>query len=322
MYINKLKLYNPILLAPMAGVTNSAFRIIARELGCDLVITEMVNARGLLEKAKRSVELMFFQENERPIGLQIFGSDPGLMAEAACAGEEHGFDWIDINMGCPTPKIVKNGDGAALMKNLPLARSIINSVSQAVEIPVTLKIRKGWSEEDVSSLSLAVFAEEAGLHWITVHGRTREQFYAGKADWGIIKAVKEKVSIPVVGNGDVREPRDYLWMLQETGCDGVMIGRGALGNPWIFQQCRHYLETGSLLPAPSLEEVIETSLKHLSLLVERKGEHTGVREMRKHASWYFRDFPGAGHLRREINKCERVRDMQILLKNFVKGSLL
>lgn len=302
----------------MAGVTNSAFRSIARELGCDLVYTEMVNARGLLEKAKRSLDLIFFKEEERPIGLQIFGSDPGLMAEAACAGVEYRFDLIDINMGCPTPKIVKNGDGAALLRNLPLARSIIESVSQAVEVPVTLKIRKGWSEEDNSALPLAVFAEEAGLHWVTVHGRTREQFYRGKADWEIIKEIKDKVNIPVIGNGDVKGPLDFTKMMNETGCDGVMIGRGALGNPWIFKQCRHYLETGNLLPAPSLEEVIQTCLRHLALLVELKGETTGVKEMRKHTSWYFRNFPGAANLRREMNTCERVQDMEKILEKFTR----
>ena len=314
MDIKEIKLDNYIILAPMAGVTNSAFRIIARELGCDLVFTEMVNARGLLEKAKRSMELIFFKEEERPIGLQIFGSDPGLMAEAACAGVEYGFDLIDINMGCPTPKIVKNGDGAALMRNLPLARSIIESVSRAVEVPVTLKIRKGWSEEDDSAHSLVGYAEEAGLHWVTVHGRTREQFYRGKADWEIIKEIKGKVNIPIVGNGDVKGPLDYVKMKNETGCDGVMIGRGALGNPWVFKQCKYYLETGSFLSGPSREEIFKTCLRHLSLLVELKGEQTAVREMRKHASWYFREFPGAGNLRREINTCERVQDMKSLFE--------
>ncbi len=301
---------NLILLAPMAGVTNSAFRIIARELGCSMVFTEMVNARGLMEKAKRSLELVYFQNEERPLGLQLFGSDPGLMAEAACVGVEAGFDLIDLNMGCPTPKIVKNGDGAALMKDLPLARAIIDSVSQAVKVPVTLKVRKGWSEEDHAAFSLARYAEEAGLHWITVHGRTREQFYSGKADWEIIGAIKDSVSIPVIGNGDVQGPLDCKRMMEETRCDGVMIGRAALGNPWIFKQCRHYLETGNILAGPSLQEVLQTCLRHLSLLVDLKGERIGVREMRKHASWYFRDFPGAAALRREINNCESILDME------------
>ncbi|WP_241421543.1 tRNA dihydrouridine synthase DusB [Candidatus Contubernalis alkaliaceticus] len=308
-----MKQDNLIFLAPMAGVTNSAFRTIARKLGSSLVFTEMVNARGLLEKTKKSLELICFREEERPIALQLFGSDPVLMAEAACVGVEAGFDLIDLNMGCPTPKIVKNGDGAALMRNLPLARVIIDSVSKAVKVPVTLKVRKGWSEGDDAVFSLACYAEEAGLHWITVHGRTREQFYSGKADWEIIGAIKASFNIPVIGNGDVRGPLDCIRMMEETRCDGVMIGRGALGNPWIFQQCRHYLETGNLLPGPPVREVLKTCLRHLSLLVDLKGERIGVREMRKHASWYFREFPGAAALRREINTCESVKDMKEVL---------
>lgn len=311
----KLKPRNNIFLAPMAGITDSAFRRIAVDFGCGLVFTEMVNARGLVEGSRHSWRLMEFKEEESPIGLQIFGSDPGVMAEAACLGVEYGYDFIDINMGCPTPKIVKNGEGAALMKDLNLSQKILESVTGAVNVPVTLKMRKGWSEKELTALSLAEIAQDAGIYWITIHSRTWEQFYTGRADWSFIKEIKKKVNIPVIGNGDLKSPDDCKKMFEETGCDGIMIGRGALGSPWIFRQACYYLKEGKLLPQPDKEEIINTAFKHLELICELKGEDVGVREMRKHAAWYIKGIRGAGRIRKEINTCRTIQEMESLLKN-------
>ncbi len=311
----KLKLKNNIFLAPMAGITDSAFRRIAVEFGCGVVFSEMINARGLVERTKHSWRLMEFKEEERPIGLQIFGSDSVLMSEAACLGVEYGYDFIDINMGCPTPKIVKNGEGAALMRDLNLSQKIMESVISAVNVPVTLKMRKGWSEKEVTALSLAEIAEDTGIYWITIHARTREQFYTGRADWSFIRELKEKVNIPVIGNGDLNSPDDCKRMLEETDCDGVMLGRGALGSPWIFRQINYYLAEGRLIPPPDKEVIINTALKHLQLITELKGEDTGVREMRKHAAWYIRGIKGASQIRKEIIICKTAAEMESVLRN-------
>ncbi len=318
MKLKDLFLKNHIFLAPMAGITNSAFRQLAKEFGCGLVFTEMVNARGLVEGVKNAWKLTEHTSQEKPLGLQIFGSDPSLMAEAAVIGEEKGFDLIDINMGCPTPKIVKNGEGAALMRNLPLAKKIMSSVVKAVEIPVTVKIRKGWSREEVTALSLAERAEEAGIDLITLHGRSREEFYGGEADWSIIKRVKEVVQIPLVGNGDITGPLAARKMLKETSCDGIMIGRGAMGNPWIFKRIDYYLNQGELLPPPGVEEIVKVALKHLKLLIDLKGEYIGVREMRKNASWYIKGIKGAARVRRQINSCGTAGEMEDALKSLIE----
>jgi len=318
MKLKDLFLKNHIFLAPMAGITNSAFRQLAKEFGCGLVFTEMVNARGLVEGVKNAWKLTEHTSQEKPLGLQIFGSDPSLMAEAAVIGEEKGFDLIDINMGCPTPKIVKNGEGAALMRNLPLAKKIMSSVVKAVEIPVTVKIRKGWSREEVTALSLAERAEEAGIDLITLHGRSREEYYGGEADWSIIKRVKEVVQIPLVGNGDITGPLAARKMLKETSCDGIMIGRGAMGNPWIFKRIDYYLNQGELLPPPGVEEIVKVALKHLKLLIDLKGEYIGVREMRKNASWYIKGIKGAARVRRQINSCGTAGEMEDALKSLIE----
>lgn len=301
-------------LAPMAGITNQAFRLLARRCGCHLVVTEMVNARGVVENSKNTLKLLRHTPEERPLGLQLFGSDPGVMAEAARAGVESGFDFIDLNMGCPTPKIVRNGEGAALMNDLPLAQKIMERVAGAVQVPVSVKLRKGWGEGGEAALPLSLLAEESGIAWVALHGRTREQFYRGRADWGIIRKVKERVGIPVVGNGDLVTPGDCRQMLRETGCDGLMVGRGALGNPWIFQRAIYYLEAGELLPGPGLEEIVAMARRHLGALVELKGEKTGVQEMRKHAAWYIKGIRGAARWRREINACETREEMEKVLE--------
>lgn len=318
MKLKDLFLKNNIFLAPMAGITNSAFRQLAKEFGCGLVFTEMVNARGLVEGVKNAWRLTEHTSQEKPLGLQIFGSDPSLMAEAAVIGEEKGFDLIDINMGCPTPKIVKNREGAALMRDLPLAKKIMSSVVKAVEIPVTVKIRKGWSREEVTALPLAERAEEAGIDLITLHGRSREEFYGGEADWSIIKRVKEVVQIPLVGNGDITGPLAARKILKETACDGIMIGRGAMGNPWIFKRIDYYLNQGELLPPPGVEEIVKVALKHLKLLIDLKGEYIGVREMRKNASWYIKGIKGAARVRRQINSCGTAGEMETVLKSLLK----
>ncbi len=316
MKIGQVKLKNNIFMAPMAGVTNSAFRKIVRQFDCGLVFTEMVNARGMVDRLKNSWKLMEFSGEERPISLQIFGSDSKVMAEAACLGVDYGYDMIDINMGCPTPKIVKNGEGAFLMRNLPLAQRILESVTGAVEIPVSLKMRKGWQEGEVTALPLAKIAEETGVSFVTIHGRTREQFYRGEADWDIIREIKESVNIPVVGNGDLRSPQDCKRMIEETGCDGIMIGQGALGNPWIFKQVERYLKEGELISPPSQQEVINIVLEHLSLLTDLKGERTAVKEMRKHVSWYIKGIKGSNLLRKKINQCETVQEMEKALQMY------
>ncbi|RQD76213.1 MAG: tRNA dihydrouridine synthase DusB [Candidatus Syntrophonatronum acetioxidans] len=317
MNLGSLHLKNSIFLAPMAGITNSAFRQIVKDLGCGLVFTEMVNARGLVEGLKNARELAEYVPREKPIGLQIFGSDPSFMARAAALGEEEGFDLIDINMGCPTPKIVKNGEGAALMKDLPLASEIMSSVVKAVNIPVTVKIRRGWSREEMTALTLAERAEEAGVSLVTVHGRSREEFYGGEADWNIIREVKKRINIPLVGNGDIRGPLQAQQIIEETNCDGIMLGRGAMGNPWIFKRIDYYLNQGVFLPPPPVEEIVRVALKHLKLLIDLKGEYIGVREMRKHASWYIKGMKGAARARRQINSCRRAREMEKVLKSLL-----
>ena len=316
MQIGSVKLANPVMLAPMAGVTDLPFRLLVKEMGCGLVYTEMVSDKGLNYKNEHTLDLLRIDEQERPVALQIFGSEPESMAKAAKIVEQAGADILDINMGCPTQKIVKNGEGSALMRTPELAYSIIASVVDAVSIPVTVKIRKGWDEQSVNAVQMAQLAEKAGASAISVHGRTREQFYAGKADWSIIKAVKESISIPVNGNGDVRSPQDAKRLIAETGCAGVMIGRGAQGNPWLFRQTIHYLTTGEILPGPTVEERVDMALKHLELLVEYKGEYIGIREMRTHAAWYTKGLPHSAELRLRFNQAQSRQDFAAILHRF------
>lgn len=316
MQIGAVKLANPVILAPMAGVTDLPFRLLVKEMGCGLVYTEMVSDKGLIYQNEHTLDMLKIAENERPVALQIFGSDPEPMAKAAKIVERAGADIIDINMGCPTLKIVKNGEGSALMRTPELAYTIIARVVDAVKIPVTVKIRKGWNDSSVNAVQMAMLAEKAGAAAISVHGRTREQFYSGEADWSIIKEVKESVSIPVNGNGDVRSPQDALRLVKETGCDGIMIGRGAQGNPWLFRQVTHYLATGELLPGPTVEERFEMTLRHLEMLVAYKGEHIGIREMRRHAAWYTKGLPHSAELRLRFNQAETREDFAAILQEF------
>ena len=316
MQIGTVKLANPVILAPMAGVTDLPFRLLVKEMGCGLVYTEMVSDKGLIYQNEHTLEMLKIDERERPVALQIFGSEPEPMAKAAKIVEKAGADIIDINMGCPTLKIVKNGEGSALMRTPELAYSIIASVVEAVNIPVTVKIRKGWDDSSVNAVEMAMLAEKAGAAAISVHGRTREQFYSGEADWSIIKAVKENVAIPVNGNGDVRTPEDAVRLRSETGCDGIMIGRAAQGNPWLFRQVTQYLATGKLLPGPTMAERFEMTLRHLEMLVAYKGEHIGIREMRRHAAWYTKGLPHSAELRLRFNQAETREDFTAILNEF------
>ena len=302
MKIGSVNLENNIFLAPMAGVTDMPFRILCREQGCGLVYSEMISAKGMFYKDEKSWKLADLSEAEKPAAVQIFGSEPEILAHSAEKLNASDAAILDINMGCPTPKITKNGEGSALMLKPELAGEIIRAVVSVSQKPVTVKIRKGWDEEHLNAVEIAQLAEKNGAAAIAVHGRTREQFYSGKADWGIIKSVKESVSIPVIGNGDVYKPEDAARMLELTGCDALMVGRGAQGNPWIFNRIRHYLKTGEILPEPPIEVKKETILRHLHMLVSLKGEHTGVCEMRKHIAWYIKGYRNSAQFKDRIFK--------------------
>jgi len=317
--IGNIKLKNPFVAAPMAGYTDKAYRLVVREYGCALVFTEMISAQALVLGNKATAALIDLEGEEPPVAVQLFGSSPPVVAQAACIAEEKGASLIDLNFGCPVPKVVSCGEGAALMRDLDRAAEIMRQVARAVKVPVTVKIRKGWDEKSVNAVEMARLAEEAGIAAITVHGRTREQFYAGKADWEIIRKVKEAVSIPVIGNGDVWQPEDALRMLRETGCDAVMIGRGSLGNPWIFQRAAALWETGENLPAPSLLERAEVAVHHLDLAISFKGEEKAVRDLRKHLIWYFKGWRGAARLREKMVRAESRNEVVRLLEEFVQG---
>ncbi len=316
--IGNIELNGWACLAPMAGVSDLAYRVIAKKMGASLTTAEMVSAKGLYYRNEKTKEMLKIDSDEHPVALQLFGSDPDIMAWGAKIIEQAGPDFIDINMGCPMQKVVKNGDGSALMKNIPLAAAVIRAMVKAVQIPVTVKMRLGWSRDTLNAVELAQAAEEAGAAAITVHGRTREDFYTGKADWKEIKKVVDAVKIPVIGNGDVTDGKSAKDLMEETGCAAVAIGRAAWGNPWIFREVNTYLETGEIIPPPSWEMRLQMARRHLHGLCLEKGEYAAVREMRAHASRYFHGLPKATALRQEIMKETTEKGFNDVLDSYEK----
>lgn len=311
--IGDVQIENPFVLAPMAGVTDLPFRKLCKEQGAGLICMEMVSAKAISFHNKNTEALMEIDPGENPVSMQLFGSEPELMARVAAEIEERPFDILDINMGCPVPKVVNNGEGSALLKNPELIVKIVKSVSSAIKKPLTVKVRIGFENEPVDIVEIAKRVEDAGAAAIAVHGRTRQQYYSGTADWDTIRRVKEAVSIPVIGNGDVDSPEKAEALIKETGCDGVMIGRAVRGNPWLFQELNHYFETGEKLPRPSVEEVREMILRHARMQIDLKGEFTGIREMRKHVAWYTAGMRHSAALRRETNLVSSYEELEQLL---------
>jgi len=315
MKIGNIVLDVPVALAPMAGISDMPYRVICRQFGCGLTVSEMVSAKGLLYKNEKTFAMLRIDKSERPAAIQLFGSVPDELAEAARITEEKGADIVDFNMGCPVPKVVNNGEGSALMKTPELAGRILKAMVKAVQIPVTVKFRAGWDEGHRNAVEIARIAEDAGVAAIAVHGRTRNQFYMGKADWEIIRQVRKAVAIPVFGNGDIFSVDDGLRMFKETGCDGLMLARGAYGNPWIFTQLRAALE-GKPVPSVSIDEKLDLILKHSEALVGFKGERTAIREMRSHASAYIKGMPRAAEYREKFHRTETLQEMTELVDNY------
>ena len=306
---------NPLVLAPMAGVTDLPFRLLCKEQGAGLICMEMVSAKAIYYKNKNTESLLEIDPREKPVSLQLFGSDPEIMAQMAHQIEERPFDILDINMGCPVPKVVNNGEGSALLKDPAQVRKIVTAVVKAIDKPVTVKIRRGFDDDHVNAVEIAKIIEDCGAAAVAVHGRTREQYYSGKADWDIIRQVKEAVQIPVIGNGDVTSPETAIALMDETGCDGVMIGRAVRGNPWLFSEILYYMETGHHKARPTIEEVKTMILKHARMQVEVKGEYTALREMRKHVAWYTAGFPHSARLRARTNEISTMEELVTLLEN-------
>lgn len=321
--IRELELDSPVILAPMAGVTNQAFKQIVRELGAGLIATEMVNDKGLIHGNERTRKMIELSPEEHPVSHQLFGSDIDTMVAAAkILDKESECDIIDINMGCPAPKITKNDSGSKLLQNPQHAYEIVKAIVAAVDKPVTVKMRVGWDDKSIVAVEFAKLMEEAGASMITVHGRTTKQQYSGKANWDLIKDVKEAVSIPVVGNGDIDSAKKAKEMMEYSGVDGVMIGRAALGNPWIIKQVSHYLTTGEEIPEPTIAEKLEIATKHLDRLLELKGEKLAILEMRSHASWYIKGIPGANHVKKELQLANSREDYIEIFKNLMESNQL
>ena len=311
--IGNTVLENNVILAPMAGVTDLPFRVLCREQGAGCVVTEMVSAKAILYNNKNTRELLQIDPAERPAAVQLFGSEPDIMAEIAARLEEGPYDYIDVNMGCPVPKVVNNGEGSALLKNPNLIEEIVRKVSSAISKPLTVKVRIGFENEPVDIVEIAKRIEDAGAAALAVHGRTRQQYYSGTADWDTIRRVKEAITIPVIGNGDVDSPLKAEALVKQTGCDAVMVGRAVRGNPWLFRELNHYFRTGELLERPSVEEIREMILRHARKQIELKGEFVGIREMRKHVAWYTAGMRHSAGLRRESNTIESYEALEALL---------
>lgn len=321
MKIGNVQLDNEVFLSPMAGVTDLPFRTICKEKGCGMLYTEMINSKALCYDDENTKKMLNMEKDEHPVAVQIFGSDPEFMGKAASIMNQYPNEILDINMGCPAPKVVKNGDGSALMRNPKLAADVLSAVVKNSEKPVTLKIRKGWDDNCINAVEIAKIAEECGISAIAIHGRTREQYYSGKADWDIISEIKQSINIPVIGNGDVFEVQDAANMLEKTKCDAIMIGRGAQGNPWIFKRINHYMKTGEILPEPTLEEKITTAIKHINLSVAEHGEYVAVREMRKHIGWYLKGLKNSAKYRDQINKITDYKEVIAMLEEYMEHSL-
>ena len=321
MKIGNVQLDNEVFLSPMAGVTDLPFRTICKEKGCGMLYTEMINAKALCYDDENTKKMLRMDKDEHPVAVQIFGSDPEFMGKAAIIMNQYPNEILDINMGCPAPKVIKNGDGSALMRNPKLAAEVLTAVVKNSEKPVTLKIRKGWDDDSVNAVEIAKIAEECGISALAIHGRTREQFYSGKADWDIIAEIKQAINIPVIGNVDVFEVEDAVNMLEKTKCDAIMIGRGAQGNPWIFNRINHYMKTGEILPEPTLEEKITTAIRHMNLAVAEHGDYVAVREMRKHIGWYLKGLKNSAKYRDQINKITDYKEVITMLEEYMQHSL-
>ena len=313
-FIQEVLQKNPVVAAPMAGISDRPSRLIAREYGCGLVYTEMISAKALTYQNKKTYLLMNMEGEQQPVSMQIFGSEPAVMAEGARIMQDYGAQIIDINMGCPVPKVVNNGEGSSLMRNPELAAEIVSAMVKAATVPVTVKIRKGWDDTSVNAVEYARAMEAAGASAIAVHGRTRMQYYSGKADWEIIRQVKAAVAVPVIGNGDIFAPEDGKAMLEQTGCDGIMLGRGALGRPWLYRQTLDYLHTGQYAPEPDLAQRKQVILHHAQLICAEKGEYVAMKELRKHIAWYYKGLPNAAHMRDLINTVSTMEELEALLQ--------